>query len=705
VRKLFEFLLAGVALTIALGSPANAAKRVAVSIDASKTAPPISPYMYGQFIEHIGDLINKSVWAEMLDDRKFYNDVTSKPPAQAGRGGGRGAGGPGRGGRPAARWLPIGPDDAVTMDRQNPYVGVHTPLIHLAADSPRGISQAGLALRKGKAYTGRVVIAASPGAKVSVNLVWGEGSGSRQTIPLTAAKASYAKFPLKFTAGADTDNGRLEISATGQGSFHVGAVSLMPADNIHGFRSDTVALLKAQRSGMWRFPGGNYLSAFEWRDAIGDPDKRAPRLDPVRGGFQPNDVGTDEFMTLMGLLGVDPFISVNAGFGDEFSAAQLVEYANGAATTPMGKLRAANGHPAPYNIKWWGIGNEMYGSWQYGHMAMSQYVFKHNMFAEAMRKVDPSITLLATGATPDEMTIYGLALPTVGKLIPDFLSPGDWDGGLFTHCFDAIDVMSEHFYSYAGQRFDASATKPGAFSRADYMVRVEEPLVEWARRPANRVREKVEAYDEYLQRIPALKSRRIPMAIDEWAYSGAPNSLRGVLANAMVLQEMFRHTDLIKMAGHTMGTASIEYNATESALNSTGLFFKFYRDHFGSIPVEVGGDSPVPAPLYPVGGDQPKVNAGSPTYPVDVVAALTADGRSLTIAVINANESAQDLDLTVKGMAPGKGRVWRMTGDRLTASSGLGRNEIRITETALSEAPKSLTIAPFSIDIYELEKR
>jgi alpha-L-arabinofuranosidase len=705
VRKLFEFLLAGVALTIAPGSPANAAKRIAVSIDASKTAPPISPYMYGQFIEHIGDLINKSVWAEMLDDRKFYNDVTSKPPAQAGRGGGRGAGGPGRGGRPAARWLPIGPADAVTMDRQNPYVGVHTPLIHLAADSPRGISQAGLALRKGKAYTGRVVIAASPGAKVSVNLVWGEGSGSRQTIPLTAAKASYAKFPLKFTAGADTDNGRLEISATGQGFFHVGAVSLMPADNIHGFRSDTVALLKAQRSGMWRFPGGNYLSAFEWRDAIGDPDKRAPRLDPVRGGFQPNDVGTDEFMTLMGLLGVDPFISVNAGFGDEFSAAQLVEYANGAATTPMGKLRAANGHPAPYNIKWWGIGNEMYGSWQYGHMAMSQYVFKHNMFAEAMRKVDPSITLLATGATPDEMTIYGLALPTVGKLIPDFLSPGDWDGGLLTHCFDAIDVMSEHFYSYAGQRFDASATKPGAFSRADYMVRVEEPLVEWARRPANRVREKVEAYDEYLQRIPALKSRRIPMAIDEWAYSGAPNSLRGVLANAMVLQEMFRHTDLIKMAGHTMGTASIEYNATESALNSTGLFFKFYRDHFGSIPVEVVGDSPVPAPLYPVGGDQPKVNAGSPTYPVDVVAALTADGRSLTVAVINANESAQDLDLTVKGMAPGKGRIWRMTGDRLTASSGLGRNEIRVTETALSEAPKSVTIAPFSIEIYELEKR
>jgi len=267
-------------------------------------------------------------------------------------------------------------------------------------------------------------------------------------------------------------------------------------------------------------------------------------------------------------------------------------------------------------------------------------------------------------------------------------------------------VMSEHFYSYAGQRFDFAAVKPGAFNRADYMVRVDEPLVEWTRRPANRVREKIEAYDEYLQRIPALKNRRIPMAIDEWAYSGAGNNLKGSLANAMVLQEMFRHTDLIKMAGHTMGTGSIDYNATESALNSTGLLFKFYRDHFGSVPVQVGGNSPVPTPLYPVGGDQPKVNAGSSTYPVDVSAALSSDGKLLTVAVINANESAQELDLGIQGIAlRGKGRMWRMTGDSLNAATGLGKSEIRIVETPLSETPKTLKSAPISIDIYEFEKQ
>jgi alpha-N-arabinofuranosidase len=701
-RVLFALLLAVVCMIALNAQNSNApAKRISVSVDAAKTAPPISPYIYGQFIEHIGDLINRSLWAEMLDDRKFYNAIDSKPaPATGGRGGG--GGGRNRAGQ---RWRPVGPDEAVVMDRKDPYVGVHTPLIRLTGDAQRGIQQAGLALRKGKSYTGRIVLAGDPGAKVTVSLVWGSGAGDRQSVSLPRLGASYAKFPLKFTAPSDSNDGKLEISATGQGSFHIGAVSLMPADNVKGFRPDTINLLKQQRSGMYRWPGGNYLSAFEWRDAIGDPDKRPPRLDPVRGGFQPNDVGTDEFMVLMELLGVDPFISVNAGFGDAWSAAQLVEYANGAATTPMGRLRAANGHPAPYNIKWWGIGNEMYGPWQYGVMPLSQYVFKHNLFGEAMRKVDPSITLLATGATPDEMTIYGIALPVVGKLQPDIGSAGDWDYGLFTHCFDYIDIMSEHFYSYAGQRMDPSSIKPGTFSRADYMVKVDEPLVEWARRPANRVRNKIEAYDEYLQRIPALKTRRIPMVIDEWAYSGGGNTLKSNLANAMVLQEMFRHTDLIKMAGHTMGMSSIDYNDTESALNTTGMMFKLYRDHFGTVPVEVAGNSAVPAPLYPVGSDQPKVNAGSPTFPVDVVAAMTSDGKALTVAVINANESAQDLDLSFKGISLGKGRMWRMTADNLNAATGLGKNEVKIVETPLTEAPKSLRIAPISIDLYEFTKQ
>ncbi|HSW49395.1 MAG TPA: hypothetical protein VLH09_04430 [Bryobacteraceae bacterium] len=686
-RRSYLLLPAAVALIVGAFAqgPGAAAKRVSVTIDAGRSAPPISPYMYGQFIEHIGDLTNRSLWAEMLDDRKFYYPINSKPSNLK----------PVRG-RVANLWRPVGPDESVVMDTKNPYVGEQTPQVQLAGDSARGIQQAGLALRKGKAYTGRIVLAGEPGARVTVTLVWGAGPGDYQVVPITNLRASFSKHPLKFTSGGDAGDGRIVIAGTGKGSFRIGAVSLMPADNIRGFRPDTTSLLRDQRSGMWRWPGGNFLSAHEWREAIGDPDKRPPIWDPVWSAVQPNDVGTDEWMTLMELLGVDPFISVNAGFGDAWSAAQLVEYANGAATTPMGRQRAANGRPAPYNIKWWGIGNEMYGTWQFGVMPLEQYVIKHNLFAKAMRKVDPSITLLATGATPEEMTIYGISRRLTGKPIPEFGSPADWTGGLFTHCFDNIDVMSEHFYSYAGQRTDIESAK---------RIKIEEPLVEAVRRPANRVRTKIEAYEEYYRRIPALKTRRIPMAIDEWG-PGSGNDLRGALVNAMVLQEMFRHTDMIKMAGRTMGTSSIDYNATDAALNTTGMLFKLYRDRFGTVPVPVDGNSPVPPPQFPVGSDQPRINAGSPTYPVDVAAALTSDGKSLTLAVINPNESAQELDLSFKGITlSGKGRMWLMTGDRLAAATGLGRNEVRIVETPVTGAPKLLKIAPISINIYEFEKQ
>jgi len=181
-RRLFIVCLAGFASITAprAQSPNSPAKTITVSIDTAKTAPPISPYIYGQFIEHIGDLVNRSLWAEMLDDRKFYNEINSKPSTQR----------PGRGGRAANSWRPIGPEESVAMDRQNPYVGVHTPLIRLAGDAPRGIQQAGLVLRKGKTYTGRIVLAGTSGSKVTVSLVWGDGASGRQELPIANLGAS-----------------------------------------------------------------------------------------------------------------------------------------------------------------------------------------------------------------------------------------------------------------------------------------------------------------------------------------------------------------------------------------------------------------------------------------------------------------------------------------------------------------------------------
>jgi len=679
---------------VATGAPGLAQPRataVRATIDAARTYAPISPHVYGQFVEHIGGIVNRGLWAEMLDDRKFYNAIApadTPPPLPTDR-------------RALRRFTVVGPADAVVMDRERPYVGEHSPLVRVGGARGRGIRQTGLAVRRGRAYTGRVILQGDPDVRVTVALVWGSGSGDRALVPVGRLPSSYTSVPLRFTAEADSDDASLEITGTGAGGFRVGAVSLMPADNVEGFRTDATSALRQLRSGVYRFPGGNFVSAHEWREAIGERDRRPPTLDPAWNAVQPNDVGTDEFMTLCRLLEVEPYITVNAGFGDAWSAAEYVEYMNGAATTRMGALRARNGHPEPYRVKYWGIGNEPWGEWQFGVVPLSQFVVKHKQFAKAMRRVDPKLTLIAGGAMPDTMTQSKQALRLGGKVLPDPLSPADWTGGLFLHVLDDMDLISEHFYCYDKQRFD--------LEKADRVpIGPGEPLVEWMRQPANRVRAKYEAYQDYLERIPELRARRVPIALSEWAYARMrPNSYKVVPAYAWAFHEMFRHSDLYQMACFTFATSLVASNRTEAVLNPAGLLFKLYRDHFGSVPVDVAGDSPPPPPRFPVGGEQPKLNAGSPTFPLDVAAAWTEDRRALTVAVVNPTESEQALDLTVTGVElTANGKLWRMAPSKLDAVITPGEKpEVEVEEQAVAGLPASGRYPPFSVSLFVIPVR
>jgi alpha-N-arabinofuranosidase len=661
---------------------------VSANIDASKTGPVISPYLYGQFVEHLGALVYAGLWSEMLDDRKFYNAVApvATTPPDAGRGG---PGGPGRGRGAARRWVPIGPPESIVMDTKNPFAGDRTPLIALAGAEPRGIRQAGIVFVQGATYNGRIRMAGDPTAKVSIGIVWdANDAGGRQTVLLGPLTAAYQKFTFSFKA-EKSGPAQFEISGAGTGSFHVGAVSLMNADNVNGFRRDAIAALKSLRSGVYRWPGGNYVSAFEWRNAIGDPDKRPPEMDPVWRALQSNDIGTEEFMTMCELLGVEAYITVDAGFGDAWSAGQYVEYVNGAATTPMGKLRAANGHPEPYRVKFWGIGNEMWGSYQYGYMPLDQYEHKHNLFAKAMRKADPGIVLIASGAMPDTMTGSKEALKLGADLVPKILSPADWTGQMLKNCFDNIDLISEHFYNYGGTHFDLAQGKQVPNDP-------HEPITDWMRRPANHIRIKYEQYKEYEKAIPELVAHPKPINMDEWAYTGN-NRYPTYPAYAWVFHEMFRYPDIFQMAGHTFATSLLARDGTTVKLNANGQVFKIYRDHFGAIPVDVSGNSPQPKVTDPVGGEQPAVNAGSATFPMDVVAAWTADHRTLTVAVLNPTDADQSLKLSFAGASlTGKGTLWRL------APNGNDIQNPAITSSPLDSIPDSLTLPWYSINIYEL---
>ena len=353
-------ILASLLMIVLAGTAA--AQPVAVSIDATKVAPPISRWVFGGFMEPATTF----VWAEMLADRKFFAEVSSKPPAVQ-------TGGFGRRG-PQRRWVPVGPDEFVTMDRKDAYVGEWSPLVRLDGHHPSRHQPVGArAARRPRLHGPRGAGGQPRAAEVSVSLIWGPNPGDRQTVSVRALTGQYAKVPLAFTAKADASDGRLEIVGTGTGTFHIGVVSLMPADNVSGFKAATITYLKELGIEMARWPGGNFVSAYDWRDGIGDRDRRPPRRELAWNGMESNDMGVDDFMTFCRLIGAEPYLAVNSGLGDAHSAAEEVEYVNGPATSRLGGQRAANGHPAPYGVKIWGVGNEMYGPWQWGHMSIRQY--------------------------------------------------------------------------------------------------------------------------------------------------------------------------------------------------------------------------------------------------------------------------------------------------------------------------------------------
>ncbi len=351
----------------------------AVVIDAAQKGQPISKYIYGQFIEHLGRCIYGGIWAEMLEDRKFYYPITGQYAPY----------GPGEAAKSpfpvvtASPWQIIGGPDSVQMITDSPFVGEHTPRVNAGS----GIRQNDLAIVKGRKYTGYLWIKAAgdPPCAVQVTLRGAKGTGS-----FTCDTADYAKLTFEFVATETTDKASLAIAVDKQPCY-VGTVSLMPADNIDGMRADTLELLKQLNAPVYRWPGGNFVSGYDWKDGVGDRDRRPPRKNPAWTGVEHNDFGLHEFMTFCQILGTEPYIALNSGLGTTAKAVEELQYANGAADTPMGAWRAKNGHAEPYHVKWWGIGNEMYGDWQLGHMPLEKYVLKHNEFAEALRAEDDSI--------------------------------------------------------------------------------------------------------------------------------------------------------------------------------------------------------------------------------------------------------------------------------------------------------------------------
>src|SRR6185312_3122401 len=233
-------------------------------------------------------------------------------------------------------------------------------------------------------------------------------------------------------------------------------------------------------------------------------------------------------------------------------------------------------------------------------------------------------------------------------------------------------------------------------------VDIKQTLLEWAQAPAQRVATMADCWEEYRKRFPELNQGRVKVFFDEWAYHFQPD-FKGCLAIARAFHEFFRHSDFIEMAGFTMATNWLNFDRTHSVVNAYGRVFQLYNSHFGKIPVAVTGHSPVPPPRYPIGGDQPTVNTGSDTWPLDVSAALTADRKALVVGVVNATEERRTLNLRVQGIRKGsKGRCWKLVAPGLDAQNIVGKDpQVVIRQASFAPGATRIAAAPTSIALYE----
>ena len=192
----------------------------------------------------------------------------------------------------------------------------------------------------------------------------------------------------------------LWFEVTGNGTIYIDQVTIFPSDCVEGiFNPETINHFKEYNIKAIRWPGGNYTSGYNWKNGIGLWDERPCLKNRAWGGLDPNYLGTDELMRFCELTGVEPIIGVgyNTSLITEQDIADWVEYCNGPVSSEYGAKRAANGHPEPYDVKYWGIGNEVYGTYQQGNVTASEYATGLSSIASKIKSVDKDVIIMASG--------------------------------------------------------------------------------------------------------------------------------------------------------------------------------------------------------------------------------------------------------------------------------------------------------------------
>jgi alpha-N-arabinofuranosidase len=202
-----------------------------------------------------------------------------------------------------------------------------------------------------------------------------------------------------------------------------------PQADARGFRKDVIAQVAGLHVPIIRYPGGNFVSGYNWLDGVGPKDKRPTVLDRAWNSLEPNQFGTNDFMDWCKAVGTEPLLGFNLGTGTSEMAVAYVEYCNLAKGTKWSDLRRSHGYEQPHGVKYWCLGNEMDGPWQMGRLTAREYGRKARDIAQQIRVIDPTLKLIACGSS--------------NTIMPTYLV---WDREVLEECYDLVDGISLHSY-------------------------------------------------------------------------------------------------------------------------------------------------------------------------------------------------------------------------------------------------------------------
>jgi alpha-N-arabinofuranosidase len=384
-----------------------------------------------------------------------------------------------------------------------------------------------------------------------------------------------------------------------------------------GFRRDVMEAVGPLSVPVLRWPGGNFVSGYHWTDGVGPADQRPRRLELAWGAEESNRFGTDEFIAYCRAIGAEPYICVNMGTGTIDEAQAWVEYCNGTSDTYWANLRRQNGHEEPYRVKYWGLGNEMYGHWQLGALSAVDYAKKARNFAKVMRLTDPSIQLISCGEN----------------------GWSEWDREVLEELASIIDFHSIHIYT-GSDDFLSNVLAPHQAERA----------LKSCQAMIDRVR--------FLQGI----NHPISVAYDEWNVwfreRGAGSALeeRYTLADALAvatyLNIFIRNCRTVRMAN----LAQLVNVIAPIFTSPDGLFLqsiyhplRLYAEHTLPIALDVYVDSEnLSFPAERETSPWPhRVADLGPFRALDVSATRNEDSSALTIGVIN-RDAGGDIPVTIE---------------------------------------------------------